>query len=343
MRDQDDARREHANAPDLFSCARATVLCWLSAPLAAQPKQDPPGQNLGIASVANLRDIGGYTTRDGAIVRTKLLYRSNQLSRISPNDMKRIAALGLKNEYDLRTAEERAELPDELPPGVNNIWLNVLADSDQSAPAQLGKLLQKPLEANAALGGGKVEDMFEKGYRDFVSLPSARKAYRQLFVDLAKQGSVPALFHCTTGKDRTGWAAAALLALLGVPEQGNLRRLPAQQRLHPSGVSANHRCLHESRRRSSHHAGDPWRESGLPEGILRRDADEVRYDRRLFHEGFGNRCGRTKGPSRPLSSAEVGHAISAPLRRCAPDTDSVVGQKAKCHDPNGDVCFCPTT
>jgi protein-tyrosine phosphatase len=197
----------------------ATVLCWLSAPLAAQPKQDPPGQNLGIPSVANLRDIGGYTTRDGAIVRTKLLYRSNQLSRISPNDMKRIAALGLKNEYDLRTAEERAELPDELPPGVNNIWLNVLADSDQSAPAQLGKLLQKPLEANAALGGGKVEEMFEKGYRDFVSLPSARKAYRQLFVDLAKQGSVPALFHCTTGKDRTGWAAAALLALLGVPEQ----------------------------------------------------------------------------------------------------------------------------
>lgn len=30
---------------------------------------------------------------------------------------------------------------------------------------------------------------------------------------------MPALFHCTTGKDRAGWAAAALLTLLRVPEQ----------------------------------------------------------------------------------------------------------------------------
>ena len=29
---------------------------------------------------------------------------------------------------------------------------------------------------------------------------------------------MPSLFHCTTGKDRTGWAAASLLTLLGVPE-----------------------------------------------------------------------------------------------------------------------------
>jgi protein tyrosine/serine phosphatase len=55
-------------------------------------------------------------------------------------------------------------------------------------------------------------------YRDFVSLPSAQAAYRQLFVALAERNNLPALFHCTTGKDRTGWAAAALLSLLGVPK-----------------------------------------------------------------------------------------------------------------------------
>ena len=32
-------------------------------------------------------------------------------------------------------------------------------------------------------------------------------------------GARPALFHCTTGKDRTGWAAAAILTLLGVSEE----------------------------------------------------------------------------------------------------------------------------
>jgi protein-tyrosine phosphatase len=35
---------------------------------------------------------------------------------------------------------------------------------------------------------------------------------------VADAGMLPALFHCTTGKDRTGWAAAAFLSLLGVPK-----------------------------------------------------------------------------------------------------------------------------
>jgi protein-tyrosine phosphatase len=196
----------------------AVSLAWLTDPAAAQAKKGSPGQSLGIASVANLRDLGGYATRDGLVVRKGLLYRSNQLSKISPDDMKKIAALGLRCEYDLRTAAERKALPDELPPGVNNIWLDVLADSDQSAPARLGKLMQNPEEANAQLGGGKAEALFVKGYREFVSLPSASKAYRKLFIDLANQDNLPALFHCTTGKDRTGWATAALLSLLGVPE-----------------------------------------------------------------------------------------------------------------------------
>ena len=39
-----------------------------------------------------------------------------------------------------------------------------------------------------------------------------------MFLALGDQNQLPALFHCTTGKDRTGWAAAALLTLLGVPK-----------------------------------------------------------------------------------------------------------------------------
>ena len=40
-----------------------------------------------------------------------------------------------------------------------------------------------------------------------------------LYGDLLSEAHRPALFHCTTGKDRTGWAAAALLTLLGVPDE----------------------------------------------------------------------------------------------------------------------------
>ena len=176
-----------------------------------------PGQSLGIRSVPNLRDVGGYATADGRVVRTGLVYRSDQLNPISPDDLKTIAALGLTNDFDLRTAEERSARPDKLPAGITNVWLNVLADADQSSLARLEKLLLEPKQANAVLGGGKAEAMFEQAYRDFVSLPSAKTAYRQLYLSLGENDKLPSLFHCTTGKDRTGWAAAALLALLGVP------------------------------------------------------------------------------------------------------------------------------
>ena len=49
-----------------------------------------------------------------------------------------------------------------------------------------------------------------------VELPSAIASYRAMFTGLAEEAQRPALFHCTTGKDRTGWGAAALLTFLGV-------------------------------------------------------------------------------------------------------------------------------
>lgn len=181
-------------------------------------EQVQPGLSLGIASVPNLRDLGGYQTKDGKTVASGLVYRSNQLNGISESDMKAIAALNLKVDYDLRTAEERDKRPDEVPPGAEYVWLDVLADSPQAGPAQLEKLMQDPKEANAALGGGNVEELFRGSYREFVSLPSAKAEFRNLFLGLGDEEKLPALFHCTTGKDRTGWAAAALLTLLGVPK-----------------------------------------------------------------------------------------------------------------------------
>ena len=176
-----------------------------------------PGQSLGIASVPNLRDIGGYTTKDGKVVTRGIIYRSNQLNSISAEDMNKIAELGLKNDYDLRTKDEVAKLPDEIPPGTKYTLLNVLADANQSSAAMLGKLLHNPSEANIKLGNGRIDSLFITVYREFITLPSAQASYRELFLSFSNPGNTPALFHCTTGKDRTGWGAAALLSLLGVP------------------------------------------------------------------------------------------------------------------------------
>lgn len=178
-----------------------------------------PGQSLGIASTPNLRDLGGYKTTDGATINRGLVYRSNQLYNISADDMLLIEKLNLKNDFDLRTASERNAKPDELPFGVNNVWLDVMADYPSAGPANLMELLSDPLKANAELGDGKIEEMFKEAYRQFVTLPSAQAAYRELFLALGDKNQLPAIFHCTTGKDRTGWAAASLLTLLGVSKE----------------------------------------------------------------------------------------------------------------------------
>jgi protein-tyrosine phosphatase len=179
---------------------------------------DHPGVSLGIASVPNLRDLGGYTAKRGSVVAYKLIYRSDQLNPVSSADLNKIAALGLKTDFDLRTKAERDHAPDMIPPGVEYVWLDVLKDAPGAGAAQLGSLLKDPKKADATLGNGKAEALFIQSYRDFVSLPSAKSSYHRLFAALPHPGNGPALFHCTTGKDRTGWAAASLLTLLGVSQ-----------------------------------------------------------------------------------------------------------------------------
>jgi protein-tyrosine phosphatase len=185
--------------------------------------QLPPGQSLGIflgiPTVPNLRDVGGYKTRNGAIVARGLAYRSDTFNPMTAEDIKKLGRLDLKNDYDLRTTAEAKARPDEMPPGVRYHLLNVLADAKSAAPAELEALLHEPKKANVVLGGGKIEALFMEGYREFVSLPSAKQSYRLLFLSLTDRGKAPGVFHCTTGKDRTGWAAAALLTLLGVPKE----------------------------------------------------------------------------------------------------------------------------
>ncbi|MFF0817483.1 tyrosine-protein phosphatase [Rhodococcus sp. NPDC003318] len=178
----------------------------------------PVGSPIPVSSVPNLRDAGGYRTADGAVVRTGLIYRSTDLGQLTDSDVPALDALGIAAVYDLRTVAERENRPDRVPAGAKEVPLDVLADRDPSAaPAMLQKLLEDPRLAEQLLGEGETSTHLLNSYREFVELPSAVTAYRALYTDLAHVEG-PALIHCTTGKDRTGWAVAALLLLLGVDE-----------------------------------------------------------------------------------------------------------------------------
>ena len=53
---------------------------------------------------------------------------------------------------------------------------------------------------------------------------TGNKAFRSCFRAL-EAGETPILFHCTSGKDRTGVAAMPILLALGVPDETHLRGL----------------------------------------------------------------------------------------------------------------------
>jgi protein-tyrosine phosphatase len=172
---------------------------------------------LAIATAPNLRDLGGWRTADGHHVRTGVVFRSAELSRLHGDDLAAFGRLDVRTVFDLRTTAEVTSQPDALPDGTPWVHLDVLADADHAAPAELQRIFSDPALASEQLVDGQAERYFESAYRGFVTLPSARSAYAQLFQGMAAADG-PVLYHCATGKDRTGWATAVLFQLLGMPD-----------------------------------------------------------------------------------------------------------------------------
>jgi protein-tyrosine phosphatase len=171
-----------------------------------------------LASAPNMRDLGGIPVADG-VVRAGLLYRSASLAKLDDADEVRFESLGITTVYDLRTAAERKDAADRVASSVRSVWLDVVADSQDNVAAQIPTLLADPGALEDMLGGGRADGYLADANRKFVSLPSARAAYRSFYLDLIdKNRTGAALVHCTTGKDRTGWAATSFLLLLGAHE-----------------------------------------------------------------------------------------------------------------------------
>src|SRR4051812_30498731 len=63
----------------------------------------------------NLRDLGGYESRDGRRVRTGCVFRSDELHALTDADLETVAELGIRVLFDLRNAQERTARPNRLP------------------------------------------------------------------------------------------------------------------------------------------------------------------------------------------------------------------------------------
>ncbi len=197
-----------------------------------------------IVALPNLRDLGGWAGADGRTTVTGRLFRSTDFRTVVNDAPQVLAPLGLRTIYDLRSTAETTDLPDPELDGVADVHLDVLADEKNAVPGNLGKLLSDPKVVHALNDQmeGKATDAMADTYRKFITMDSAHTAYRRFYLGLLGEDHGPALFHCTTGKDRTGWAAASFLSLMGVARDDvysdylatNDRLLPALQPLFDS-------------------------------------------------------------------------------------------------------------
>ncbi|MFT3716726.1 MAG: tyrosine-protein phosphatase [Gordonia sp. (in: high G+C Gram-positive bacteria)] len=183
-----------------------------------------PGAPSPLTTLPNLRDLGGWKGDAGRPVEYGRLFRSTDFRAVTdPSTV--LAQVPLKTVYDLRMTSEIAQTPDPKMDGVADLHLDVLADlagadsADSAMPAQMNAALADPDQLPALREKMQSIDVVGKmsdSYRSMVSSDSGRKAYRRFYEGLLHQDRQPALFHCTTGKDRTGWAAASFLSLMGV-------------------------------------------------------------------------------------------------------------------------------
>jgi protein-tyrosine phosphatase len=156
----------------------------------------------------NFRDLGGYATGGGRRTRWGRVYRADNLAGLTGPDLARLEGLGLKTLIDFRLPMERAASPDRLPEG------------SAIRIVEAGFIPAGTLEMLAQVKAGTIppselERRVISQYRLFCV--DHTDEYRQTLVVALDPESYPLLLHCTSGKDRTGFAAALLLLALGAP------------------------------------------------------------------------------------------------------------------------------
>jgi protein-tyrosine phosphatase len=152
----------------------------------------------------NIRDIGGYPTTDGRTTRWGVLYRADGLYRVPDAAIAGLARLGWRTVMDLRTPNELERHGTYRGADVDVVHLPMMRDTSGWSR----ELLEQHDDPSDFLAD-RYLDMTEQGAASIA----------RAFALIASPDSLPAVFHCAAGKDRTGVLAAVILGTLGVPDE----------------------------------------------------------------------------------------------------------------------------
>ena len=162
-----------------------------------------PERHLDLEGSLNIRDIGGYPTRDGGRTRWKVFLRSGCMHELTAPSQDALVEYGIRTIIDLRMSLELQAEP------------NAFAGSTRLRYCPTNMMGDEPLEASSvALQGGERADRTLASYGSI--LDQCHSRIGEILAVLAAENSRPAAYHCAGGKDRTGIVTALLLGLAGV-------------------------------------------------------------------------------------------------------------------------------
>jgi protein-tyrosine phosphatase len=184
----------------------------------------------------NVRDIGGYRNTHGLeVVRGRLL-RGDSLSQLTAADAERLGQLGLRTVIDFRTpGEVLLSGADRLPAGIESVHLPV-SGGDLGAVYEIIASGDHERQRRE-LGDGRAASFMVGINRAFVTDGRQREAFGLALRLVCAPGQLPLLYHCSGGKDRSGWMTAIVLTALGVPRELVLRDYLLSNDLHRTGYA----------------------------------------------------------------------------------------------------------
>ena len=154
---------------------------------------------IALEGAVNFRDLGGYAAGDGRRTRWRVLFRADGLGELTESDLSVLRAIGIRTVIDLRSGDELARGRFDV--GAHPVSFHHFPFMEELPDAQ-------DFERRPGFLGTQ--------YREFLS--DAGGQIRGALEVLAAPDALPAVFHCTAGKDRTGVLSAIVLSLLGVDE-----------------------------------------------------------------------------------------------------------------------------
>ena len=177
-----------------------------------------------LEGICNTRDLGGYKSKDGRMIKPHRLIRSGALACTTEADRQLLLAeYQLKSVVDFRTQSERNMKPDPNLTGITYIGHPILEEETMGITREKEACGSNDMIGNVIStlreNGGTPLGYMQNMYQNLITNPFSRRRFAEFFDILLAQEEGAVLWHCTAGKDRVGVATLLLLSALDIPRE----------------------------------------------------------------------------------------------------------------------------